>query len=373
MNNPLHICHITTVHPSKDTRIFHKECVSLVNAGHKVTLLVGNGEDEELHGVSIKGVGVNYTGMMGRFLKSGKALYRAAVREGADVYHFHDPEFLRYAVQLQRSGAKVIYDVHEDLPRQVLHKHYLSKPLANLISFLVERYENKISSKLDAILTATDHITDRFKTVNPSTYSVKNYPILDPNLKLRPFSEKKPQACHIGALTKERGINELVMAMEKSEFKLQLAGQFFPAEMEEEISRTEGWNNIIYHGFVDRDKVNDILSECMVGTVTLHPIINYLDALPVKLFEYMAAGIPVISSNIPLWKGIIEEAGCGVAVDPYDPEAISRAMNEILSDPEKAEEMGRNGREAVEREFNWTAEEEVLLEVYSQLSAHKKD
>ena len=105
----------------------------------------------------------------------------------------------------------------------------------------------------------------------------------------------------------------------------------------------------------------------MAGLVTLHPAINYLDALPVKMFEYMAAGLPVIASNFPLWKQIIEGNQCGICVDPLDPKAIAEAIDYLILHPEEAERMGRNGQRAVQEKFNWGIEEKKLLDFYAIL------
>lgn len=371
MSTVLHICHVTTVHPSKDVRIFHKECRSLAKAGHRVTLLVGNGITESIDGVEIKAVEVDYTGRLSRFLKLGKSIYKAALNENADIYHFHDPEFLRFAKKLKVKGFKVVYDVHEDLPRQLLNKHYLPKVISSMLSKILERYENKIAKCLDAIVTATDHITERFSSINPNSTSIKNYPILDDILSPSPFSEKENFACYVGSLTRVRGIVELVKAMEGTSFRLQLAGKFSPVELEEQMKSTKGWQNVDFYGWADRRMVQDILKKSMVGMVTLHPIINYMDALPVKMFEYMAAGIPVVTSDIPLWKEIVETAGCGIAVDPYNPEAIKEAITSLTNDRTSAEQMGLNGRKAVEEKFNWANEERKLLEIYYNLSKNE--
>jgi glycosyltransferase involved in cell wall biosynthesis len=101
--------------------------------------------------------------------------------------------------------------------------------------------------------------------------------------------------------------------------------------------------------------------------VILHPEQNFLVSQPIKLFEYMAAGIPVIASDFPLWREIIQGSGCGVLVDPLDPKAIAAAVERLLTDPAWAEELGRRGRKAVEERFNWNTEEGTLLSFYSSL------
>jgi glycosyltransferase involved in cell wall biosynthesis len=368
MSNAHHVCHITTIHPSKDVRIFHKECTSLAKAGYRVTLLVGNGDDEICNDVAIKGVKVDYSGRVQRFLKAGKAMYLPALKEQADIYQFHDPDFLPFALKLQKkTGAKLVYDSHEDVPRQLLDKHYLPKWLSKMASGFVESYEDSVVRKLNAVVTADDKVTVRFSRINDKVVCVKNYADLESLPAPIPFGKKKNQICHIGSLTKVRGVVELVEAMDKVDCELHLAGTFSPLELQDEVSQLPGWKKVVYHGFANREKVTEILDDSLVGTVTLHPIDKYLDALPVKMFEYMAAGIPAITSTVPLWKGIVEDASCGVAVDPKKADEIAEAVNKLLSDPIKAEEMGASGRESVEKKYNWKSESATLLELYNDI------
>jgi glycosyltransferase involved in cell wall biosynthesis len=105
----------------------------------------------------------------------------------------------------------------------------------------------------------------------------------------------------------------------------------------------------------------------MAGLVTLKPLVNYLDSLPVKMFEYMEAGIPVIASNFPYWKSIVEPIDCGICVDPQDPEAIRKAILELVNNPVKAHEMGKKGREAIWTKYNWSIEEQKLLSFYQRM------
>jgi glycosyltransferase involved in cell wall biosynthesis len=123
-------------------------------------------------------------------------------------------------------------------------------------------------------------------------------------------------------------------------------------------------NSVLFEGWASREKVDEILSEVCAGMVVLLPLAHVKLALPIKLFEYMAAELPVISSDFPLWRAIIEGAGCGVLVDPLDATSIAAGMVWILDHPKEAAEMGRRGRAAVEREYNWDPEASRLTDFY---------
>ena len=127
------------------------------------------------------------------------------------------------------------------------------------------------------------------------------------------------------------------------------------------------WRQVDALGFVDREGVRAAILRSMAGLVVFHPTINYIDALPVKMFEYMSAGIPVIASNFPLWKEIVEGAECGICVDSLNPEEIAKAIQFIVEHPAEAEQMGKNGRRAVEERYNWGIEEKKLLGFYKKV------
>lgn len=362
------VCHLTTVHPAKDPRIFQKECVSLAAAGYDVTLIVANGKPEEDRGVKIVGVPVQYHGRLQRIRQAPKAVYRKAMEVNADIYHFHDPEFLPYAAKLKKKGKIVVYDAHEDLPRQVLSKYYLPAIVRKTMSKALEWYENRTAKKLDYLITATDFIKDRFCKINPQVGSVKNFPLLNEIPEIPSWESRKDEVAYVGVNAGIRGVKEMVKAMEYTQATLNLGGNFNPPELEKEVSAYEGWKNVNALGFIDRDQVKEVYAQSKIGLVTLHPTINYQDALAVKMFEYMGNGMAVIASDFPLWKGIINKHQCGICVNPLDPKAIAGGINYLLSHQEEAKAMGENGRKAVLEKYNWSKEEEKLLKIYNGLS-----
>jgi len=310
-------------------------------------------------------------GRLKRMLTTTNRVLRQAVQLDADVYHLHDPELIPVGLKLKRLGKRVIFDAHEDVPKQLLGKPYLGPMRLRALAGAFSLFERYACSKFDGIVAATPYIRDKFLAINPHTVDINNFPVLGELDAAVPWDIKQSEICYIGGIATIRGIKELIAAMDQlpSSVRLNLGGRFSEPAVELAIKAMPGWQQVNELGFLDRQGVRDVLGHSVAGLVTLHPVINYLDALPVKMFEYMAAGIPPIASNFPLWREIIEGNDCGLCVDPLDPAAIARAIDYMVTHPEEARRMGENGRRAVLEKYNWSIEETKLLSFYDQVLA----
>ena len=360
------IVHLTSAHPRYDTRIFIKQCRSLSERGHDVTLVVADGlGDERIAGIRIVDVG-RPAGRIDRVLRTTRRVLRTALRLDADVYQLHDPELLPAGLRLKRNGKRVIFDSHEDVPTQLLAKPYLGKVSRLTLSRAFRLYEDYACRRFDGLIAATPFIRERLAKLHPHTVDINNYPLLQEFDGVPDWDRKLQEVCYVGSISAIRGIRELVRACEllHSPARLALVGTFSEPALEREVVRFPGWRRVQAHGHLDRVGVQQVLRRAMAGIVTLHPVVNYLDALPVKMFEYMAAGLPVIASRFPLWQDIVEGNQCGVCVDPGTPAAIAAAIDHFCRHPHIARRMGENGRRAVHTRYNWGSEADKLAAFY---------
>jgi glycosyltransferase involved in cell wall biosynthesis len=355
---------MTSAHAAPDVRIFHKECVSLAMAGYEVHLVAAGTLPEEEDRVVHHSLNLNERwGRLGRMVLGSWKTYSLAKATQAQIVHFHDPELLPYGLLLKWQGRRVFYDAHEDLGRDVLMKAWIPRAFRKPIAAFVERLEHWVARRLDAVVAATPFIAQRFQGVGAVAVVVKNYPRLG-ELAQSNSKATRPSICYIGLISLERGIVEMLQAIEDLDVTLILAGAFNNQQTEEKARSQPGWSKVDYRGLLSRAEIATLCGQAQLGLCLLHPTPTYSQALPIKLFEYMSAGMPVLCSNIPLWMDIVQKAECGLCVDPKDTAAIHKAIRWFLSHADAAKTMGNKGREAVVEHYNWEKESEALLALY---------
>ena len=369
------ILHLTTVHQRTDVRIVLKEVISVIESGQwNVVLVVADGYGNSIDDISslvIEDIGRARCGRMGRMVIGSWQAFRRIRMLKPRLIHFHDPELILLGLVLKCFGYKVVYDVHEDVPYQIMDKHWIPSILRYPIAFVMEIVESVGARVFDRIVIAEPKVAERFPS--RKTVVVQNFPRMEefttPNSV--PHLERPSTFAYVGAITLGRGVREIVQAVSmmptQIKCRLELAGLFQQATVQDETEQMPGWSKVRFHGWSSRIEVANILGNVRAGLVVLHPHKNYIDSFPTKMFEYMAMGLPVIASDFRQWRRIMSDVNCGLFVDPKNPESIAKAMQWILDHPQEAEAMGQRGRKAVAEVYNWKSESIKLANLYGSL------
>jgi glycosyltransferase involved in cell wall biosynthesis len=372
--NTAKVVHMTSVHSALDPRIFHKECRSLAHAGFHVTVIGPHTSDMIADKVHVRSIRRDNSRLI-RMTRTVWRVYREARRQRADVYHFHDPELIPAGLLLRANGKKVIYDIHEDLPKDLMSKFYLPLWTRAPIAWIAGRLETLACDHFSALVAVTPTIAARFLARNLRTEVVHNYPYAREIVFAQQNSSwdtRRQSVAYVGGIMAQRAIREMVAAMsllpQSLDAILELAGNETPEGLDPaEIYAHPGWRRVKHHGFLDQPSTFRILHHVRAGLVLFHPEPNHLEALPQKIFEYMGAGLPLIVSDFPLWRKILGDVGCALFVNPLDPSDIARAIEYLLSHPVESEQMGLRGQRAVLERYNWDSEGEKLVNLYASL------
>jgi glycosyltransferase involved in cell wall biosynthesis len=344
-------------------------CKSLSDRGFSVNLVVADGKGEaHSGGVNIIDVGKGSGGRISRMTKVAWSVLKEAVSRKSDLYHIHDPELIPVGIVLKLMKRRVIFDAHEDLPKQILSKPYLSRFSRIVLHAFATIVEVSSLRFFDGLIGATPAIANKLSRFNRNTETINNYPLVDELFYNDNNSVPRRELAYVGGLSEVRGIKELINAMPQTTgVTLKIAGEFNDPKFELSVKQLDGWSKVQHLGQISRSEVKSMLSKSFAGVVNFLPYPNHIEARPNKMFEYMSAGLPTIASNFSLWREIIEGNNCGICVDPLDPTAIAAAIDTLAQDPERARQMGQNGQKAVLEKFNWSSEEKKLLSLYENL------
>jgi glycosyltransferase involved in cell wall biosynthesis len=369
----IRICHITTVHPVFDVRIFVRECASLAQNGFQTFLIARTDSDRVENGVNIIALHDNTARGVKRIVNMWRAMKKAFGLR-ADLYHFHDPELIPVGVMLRvLTRKKIIYDAHEDVKAHALSKSWPVRGSKRMIACFLRGLEIFATPFFSAVFVPIDTLP----AFGGKAVLLRNYPLLPDKLpETGPGEGAKKTLIYLGGIREKRCPFEMLAAVKilkerYPDILLNLAGPFFPPDLKyrvEQFVENHGLTeNVNITGRVSWEEGCRLIRESDIGLCVLYPEADFERALPTKMFEYMMYGKPVVVSDFPRWREIVEETACGVTVDSIAPEKMAKAVSDLYGNVEHMRQMGANGQKAVKTTYNWKSEERQLVRTYEAL------
>ncbi|MBC1435176.1 glycosyltransferase family 4 protein [Listeria rocourtiae] len=365
---------MSSVHPWNDTRVFHKEAVSLAQLGYEVTLyaMVSNHVYEDSI-PNLRVVTFAPKSIVQRW-KIWLQFYKIAKRSKVEIIHIHDPELLPLGYLLKRMyRKKIIFDMHEDFPAVLEGKRIGKVRMPKWLLRLVSTVEKKMLQKMNAVIFAEKYYKENYETLTTKQMDIYNYPFLQEVTKMLKF--ERQTLIYAGAIHEIRGFKEMLAVAKllkeaNYDFQLMIVGKV-PERLEiyaEQFIGKHGLEDKVrLLGRLDLPELMTYYAKSHIGLAILHPEANYLQSLPTKVFEYMSVSLPYVLSNFESYERLVKETKSGFVVNPLSPDEIASRIQVLLDDPLTQAELGANGYKQHVANFNWSLEERKLGELYDEI------
>jgi glycosyltransferase involved in cell wall biosynthesis len=371
---------LSSGHEPFDARIFHKEALSLYKVYQDITILAPYQKVVEIKsGIRVVGLKARryWWDRLGPLLD----MYKKGLEIGADVYHCHEADSLLIGYLIKRKlGCKLVFDSHE--LHSVQFPMHFAAPLRGLIGMFVRWYEKWLLGSVDYVITVNEIIRGYFLLLRPfvPVEILYNYPILDMFQRAERNNERIV-ICHQGIMNFHRGLREILdmliaLRPRYPSIKLLFVGDVFgPGRqwIDEQIDRYQLHDHITITGWLPIEQALEETRRAHIGLICFRPLTNNMLAVPNKLFNYMSFGLPVVAVDFPEIRRIIEKCNCGILVKSRDFKDLIPAVESLIENPEKAAQLGENGRRAVLNEYNWEKMEDRLLKVYRTLERSRTE
>jgi glycosyltransferase involved in cell wall biosynthesis len=372
----IRVCHISTVHVPIDVRVFYRECVCLADAGYEVHLVIPASESKVDRGVHVHAIRRVRNRLLRMTIMPWVAMW-TALRTRSDIYHYHDPELVPMGFVLRWLFRKrVVFDVHEPIPKQIKGKEWLPRPLRRPVAMLYRLIERLFTPGQVLVLANELSAPD----YGSSAYVVRNYPLLAKPFTDEPIPVKErpepPLLIYVGAMSRDRGADiyiELAHRLSQRErpFRMTLIGPCavpaYETHLRDRIAAHHLDDKVTLMGRTEFHEAMKHVAQATIGLCVLLPTPNHKISLATKILEYMMLGTPVLASNIEAWRKYVEDERSGVMVNPDDIEDVIRGCERMLDNPAELAAMGQRGVEAARTKYNWSTEFETLLRCYDEL------
>ncbi|GAA4515619.1 hypothetical protein GCM10023191_085640 [Actinoallomurus oryzae] len=345
----------TVVHHPEDARILHRQIRALLDAGHQITYMAPFRACNVTPWPEITPVDVPRA--TGRRRLHALRMARRVLRERgaeADLVLLHDPELLLAVPRRLRS--RTVWDVHEDTAAALGAKGWLPAPMRIPLRFAVRRLERRAERRMKLLLAEEGYRT-RFRQTHlvvPNTTNVPDVPPAPPG---------DERVVYVGQLSMARGaadLIELARILQADGITLELIGAA-DAGVRPLLREAQRTGVLRWYGFVPNDRALRMAEGAIAGLALLHDSPNYRHSMPTKVVEYMARGLPVITTPNPIAAEIVTQSGCGLVVPFEDPAATAAAVRRLRDDAALRLEMGKRGHEAARARFHWPEQARLFV------------
>ncbi|SOD95129.1 glycosyltransferase [Spirosoma fluviale] len=369
----IRVLHISTAHQPQDPRVVFKQCQTLASV-YEVFCALPHADPAVAPGIHFIRLPY-FRRVIWRALITCPFILLRCVWLRPRLVHVYVPEFLPFAYVFRLLGANVIYEVQENLHKKMPLKTVNNGALLQKAFRLFDRLARR-----DFFLIFTEHgyLSTYTQLVKPHVV-IYNYPLLS---FVEPFytpynpSTENPAFFYVGWLSFERAIDTLVDSFAKlgityPRFIVHLFGRrtFTDKNLENLTGYALVRDHLRFYGYTDQRLAFPYARGATAGLALLKPVGDYPESYTTKLFDYMALGLPVVTSDFPLYRDIIDRHRCGFCVSPYNPVQVADSLAYLIEHPTEARYMGRRGRQAVEQFYNWSTEADKLLHFYSLVLA----
>ncbi|MFT4031439.1 MAG: glycosyltransferase [Siphonobacter sp.] len=367
----MRVLHLSSLHRGDDSRMVMK--MAFATAKQYPTTVIATRVKARHPSIQYKLVPF-YASLWKRLLFVHLRVLWISLRARPRLVHVHAPELLPIAYLLHVLGAVVIYDVYENMPRQLAVKQINNGWLYRATFTCFDR----LARRLFYFIFAEDSYLESYQNLRKTYAVIHNFPDLSTiPVYTKPADSVHPSFFYLGQISKARCIDVMIQASvllkkQYPDFRWHIFGQVaFDLTSFHEIEALPGYEEVkdhfIFHGYTPALQAYPVAAESLAGVALIRPIGDFPGSYPTKIFEYMALGLPVITSDFPLYQAVVEQHQCGFCLNPTDVQSLYTHLVYLIEHPSERNQMGLNGKKAVREGYNWAAEEQKLQAFYQKI------
>lgn len=359
-----------------DEIVIFRQAKSLIEAGFEVSLIVSDDEPEEyIDGVRVVPNGFKQSGYLKRILRLPSAMFKKAKEIDADIYQTCSVDLLSVGLRLRNRGRKILFHLREGHPYTFAHSTSYPKWLKKIIIPLMALWMRFCLKRYDYVITVTDTIADYLKKWGVEKVLVQgNFPIINRSyeLTLDDYLSRENTLFYFGLVYTVSRQQFVLDALQKVDnVKYLLAGKFTGnGWYYEELRKHPKWKDVEFINGFKHEELSSFFKRSTMCNVlrdfsrTESP--NGSMGI-IKLFESMEAALPIICSDVPVYREMMNKYKCGLLVNPKNSDQIAEAIKYLVEHKEEAWHMGQEGRRAVMEEYSWDAQSKKYLEIVNGL------